>query len=86
MCQASVYSRKDKTIGSARWPCRSEDDGASIEVGGLIVRIGDRQGAPVMHLEDPYAPDPPKPKTRTCRGFVKDEPPGPVTKPSGSGE
>lgn len=75
MCQSSVYSAKNKTIGAAHWPCRSEDDGQTIEVNGLILRVGDRYGAPIMDVKDPYAPDP-KPKTRTCGGFVKGEPPG----------
>ncbi len=47
-----------KAAKGQSWPCREEgEEAASIEVDGLIVRIGDNYGAPVMHLEDPYAPD-----------------------------
>lgn len=45
-----------KTDGQP-WPCREEGEAAgSIEVDGLIVRIGDNYGTPVMALKDPYAP------------------------------
>lgn len=93
MCKSSDYSAKDKTIGVSRLPCRADEDGQTIEVMGLILRVGDRYGVPVMQPKDPYAPDPRpkskpkfKPKLSTCGGFVKSEPPGPVTEPSGSEE
>lgn len=84
MCQSSVYSAKNKTIGMSRLPCRAEDDGQTIEVNGLILRVGDRYGAPIMAVKDPYAPDP-KPKTRTCGGFTQASRPA-CDKPSGSEE
>lgn len=58
-----------KTDGQP-WPCREEGEAAgSILVDGLIVRVGDNYGAPVMNLKDPYAQEKPKkkrPPTATC--------------------
>lgn len=84
MCRSSVYSAKDKTIGVSRLPCRADEDGQTIEVGGLILRVGDRYGTPVMQPKDPYAPVPAKPKTTTCGGFTKAN--RPAAKPDGSEE
>lgn len=47
-----------KATDGQPWPCREEgEEAGSIEADGLIIRIGDNYGAPIMHLEDPYAPE-----------------------------